>query len=271
VDLFVRDSGPVDAPAIVFLHGGIMSGWTWEPVVARMQHYRCLVPDLPQYGSSFHQGPFEMSRAAGAVADLIRTRVEAGRAHLVGSSLGAQVGVALLASEPYLVDRAVLSSTLINTLPAVQLTRRLAGVLARTAAFRWLLINRHWDAGHAAQNADYDADARLNSGAQFAYIAEASAGFTLPRTLDKVDVPTLFVTGTNELRVIRHWAALLAQSMPNGVDRLAVGMGHDWPLHNPDLFARTADAWLSGSTLPAELVVRPVRGRQGRRHDRSRR
>ncbi|KAA0103200.1 alpha/beta fold hydrolase [Mycolicibacterium sp. P1-5] len=271
MDLFVRDSGPVDAPAVVFLHGGIMSGWTWEPVVARMGRYRCLVPDLPQYGKSFQQGPFEMSRAAGAVADLIRTRVETGRAHLVGFSLGAQVGVQLLASEPHLVDRAVLSSTSINTLPAVQLTRRLAGMFARTAAFRWLLINRYWNAGHAVQDADYSEDVRLNSGAQFAQIAQESAGFTVPRTLDNADVPTLFVTGTNELRAIRHWAALLAQSMPHGVDRLAVGMSHDWPWHNPELFARTADAWLSGNPLPAELVARPVRGGEGRRRDRSHR
>lgn len=267
----MRESGPADAPAIVFLHGGLMSGWSWEPVVDRMRHYRCLVPDLPQYGRSFHQGPFEMERAAGAIADLIRTRVKTGRAHLVGFSLGAQVGVELLASEPYLIDRAVLSSTLINTLPAVELTRRLAGAFARTAAFRWLLINRYWDAGHTVQNEDYEEDARLNSGAHFAHIAEASAGFILPRALDNADVPTLFVAGTNELRIIRHWAALLARSMPNGVDRFAVGMSHDWPLHNPDLFARTVDAWLSGSTLPAELVARPVRGREGRRRDRSHR
>lgn len=269
--MFVRESGSVDAPAIVFLHGGLMSGWTWDPVVERLQHYHCLVPDLPQYGKSFRQGPFEMGRAAGAVAELIRSRVPAGRAHLVGFSLGAQVGVQLLASEPHLVDRAVLSSTLVNTLPGVPLTRRLAGMFARTALFRWLLITRHWDAGHAAQNAGYDEDARLNSGVQLAHIATASAGFTMPDGLKTSDVPVLFVAGADELRAIRHWAALLARSMPNGVNRIAVGMGHDWPLHNPDLFARTADAWLSGTTLPAELMARPAGGSEGRRRDRSRR
>lgn len=267
----MRDSGPADAPAIVFLHGGIMSGWTWQPVVARLPQYRCLVPDLPQYGGSFAHGPFEMSRAADAISDLIRTRVEAGRAHLVGYSLGAQVGVQLLASEPHLIDHAVLSSTLLNTMPAPHLTRCLAGVVARSAAFRWLLVNRYWDAGHAAQNSDYIEDARLNSGAQFAHIAEASAGFTLPQTLDKADPPTLFVTGNDELRMAQRWAELLARSMPNGVTRLAMGMDHDWPMRNPDLFARTIDAWLSGESLPAELVARPVRGQRGPRRDKSHR
>lgn len=138
-----------------------MSGWSWEPVVMRMQHYRCLVPDLPQYGNSFQQGPFEMGRAADAIAELIRTRVRTGRVHLVGFSLGAQVGVQLLATEPRLIDRAVLSSTFVNTMPAAQLTRRLAGLVARTSVFRWLLINRHWDAHHAAQNQGYQDDAQI--------------------------------------------------------------------------------------------------------------
>jgi len=53
MDLFVREYGPVGAPAIVFIHGGKMSGWSWEPMVQRMQGYHCLVPDLPQYGRAF--------------------------------------------------------------------------------------------------------------------------------------------------------------------------------------------------------------------------
>ncbi|WP_431230966.1 alpha/beta fold hydrolase [Mycolicibacterium psychrotolerans] len=118
MDLFVRESGPADAPAIVFLHGGLLSGWTWRPVVERLPQYHCLVPDLPQYGKSFHLGPFEMTRAANAVAELIRGRVSTGRAHVVGYSLGAQVGVQLMATQPRLVDRAVFSSTFVNTFPA---------------------------------------------------------------------------------------------------------------------------------------------------------
>ena len=37
-----------------------------------------------------------MARAATAVAELIRSKVGAGRAHVVGFSLGAQVGLQLL-------------------------------------------------------------------------------------------------------------------------------------------------------------------------------
>jgi pimeloyl-ACP methyl ester carboxylesterase len=256
VDLYVRESGPVGAPAIVFLHGGDMSGWSWEPVVERMPQYRCLVPDLPQFGKSFHEGPFEMGRAASAVAELIRSRVGTGLAHVVGFSLGAQVGVQLLATEPKLVDRAVLCGTIVNTIPYVRLTQRLLGLLARNKWYRGA-VNRRRNARDtgipSAKIDDYREDVRLITGPQFANIVEASAGFTLPEGLDKSDTPALFLTGAKEMPLVRRTAAALAQRMPNGVDGVASGMVHDWPLRYPDLFSRTVDGWLSETAMPPEI------------------
>jgi len=258
MDLFVRESGPVGAPAIVFLHGAYTSGWYWEPVVERMQQYHCLVPDLPHYGRSFEQGPFEMGRAAAAVAELIRSRVDTGRAHVVGLSLGAQVGVQLLATEPKLVDRAVLCGTAINRVPLVPLTRRLLSLPARNSMYRGIVRRyRHaWQAKVAAAHVDeYREDVRLITSGQLADVIMASAGFRLPEELHQSDSPTLFVAGARELPFVRRWAAALAQQMPNGVDRVAVGMPHDGPTRYPDLFSRTVDGWLTDSALPPEIAL----------------
>ena len=256
--LFVRESGPVGAPAIVFLHGAYTSGWSWEPVVERMQQYRCLVPDLPHYGKSFEEGPFEMGRAAAAVAELIRSRVDTGRAHVVGLSLGAQVGVQLLATEPKLVDRAVLCGTIINRVPFVPLTRRLLALPARNAMYRWM-VGRYRNAWHSmvpsAHIDDYREDVRLITSGQLAHVIMASAGFTLPEELHKSDSPTLFLAGAKEMPVVRRWAAALAQQMPNGVDRVATGMPHEWHTRYPDLFARTVDSWFTDSALPPEIAL----------------
>jgi pimeloyl-ACP methyl ester carboxylesterase len=260
MELFVRESGPVGAPAIVFLHGAEEhNGWSWEPVVERMQRYRCLVPDLPGLGKSFHRGPFEMGRAATAVAEVIRSRVATGRVHVVGFSLGAQVAVQLLATEPELVDRAVLCGTIINTLPGARLMARLLGLLARVW-FPWV-INRRNARDVRTPSAKIDDYREVVTGAQVAHVVAASAGFTLLEGLDKSDSPTLFLTGAKEIRFVRHSAAALAQRMPNGVNRVAIGMGHDWPLRYPDLFSRTVDGWLTGTALPLEIGL-PNSGRR---------
>ncbi|HEY9306122.1 MAG TPA: alpha/beta hydrolase [Mycobacterium sp.] len=256
MDLFVRESGPVTAPTIVFLHGANMSGWSWEPVVQRLQRYHCLVPDLPQYGKSVQQGPFEMNRAADAVAELIRSRVGSAGAHVVGFSLGAQVGVQLLATEPQLVDRAVLCGTVINSLPWNRLTQLTLGPLARITWFPWILNRRRNMRRFGIPSAkldDYREDLRLMRGQEFARIVAASGGFTIPDGLDKSDSPTLFLTGGKEMPFVRRWAAALAQPMPNGVNKVAIGMYHDWPLRYPDLFSRTLDGWLNDTTLPPEI------------------
>jgi pimeloyl-ACP methyl ester carboxylesterase len=258
VDLFVRESGPATAPAIVFLHGGNMSGWSWEPVVGRMQQYRCLVPDLPHFGKSFQQGPFEMRSAAAAVAELIRAHVGTGRAHVAGFSLGAQVGLQLLATEPHVVNRAVLCGTVINTTPFVRQTQLLLGSISRNAMYRRVL-RRYRNARPAPIPSDkideYREDVRLITSGQLADVVVASAGFTRPEGLDKSDSPTLFITGAKEPAHVRRWAAELARHMDNGVDRVANGKVHDWPLRDPELFSRTVDCWLTGSALPAEIAA----------------
>ena len=261
MDLFVRESGPVGGPAVVFLHGGEYSGQSWQPVVERMQRYRCLVPDLPHHGESFQPGPFEMAGAATAVAELIRSRVGTGRVHVVGHSLGAQVGVQLLATEPELVDRAVLCGTIVNAMPVVRLTAPLLGLVAWISRSVTIRRNARPVGVASAKIDDYREDVRLLPPAQVAHLVAASGGFTLPEELDKSDSATLFLTGSKEMRLIRRSAAALAQRMPNGVDAVAIGMDHEWPLRDPDLFSRTVDAWLSGTALPPEIAL-PNSGRR---------
>lgn len=233
-----------------------MSGWSWESVIARLPRYHCLVPDLPQYGQSVEEGPFEMGRAAAVVAEIIRSRVGTGRAHLVGFSLGAQVALQLMATEPEVIDRAVLCGPAINAMPAARAVQFVLGQLARTPPFQWA-IKRHWKTREtwipSAKIGHYREDQRLMTHSKLAHIVSESAGFTVPPGLGNSNSPTLIVTGGNELPFTRQWAALLAQSMPNGVNRIATGMRHDWPLRCPDLFSRTVDGWISQTAIPPEV------------------
>ena len=69
-----RDVG--DGPSLVFVHGALVDGRLWEPVVDRLEGHRCIVPDLP-LGS--HRTPLRPD------ADLTPT----GLAQLIADFLGA--------------------------------------------------------------------------------------------------------------------------------------------------------------------------------------
>ena len=57
MSLFLRESGPVSAPTIVFLHGGGVSGWSWQSQIEAFPDYHLLVPDLPEHGRSLNKAP----------------------------------------------------------------------------------------------------------------------------------------------------------------------------------------------------------------------
>jgi pimeloyl-ACP methyl ester carboxylesterase len=53
VSLYVREAGPADAPAVLFLHGLGLSSAMWQAQFERLaDFYHCLAPDLPECGNS---------------------------------------------------------------------------------------------------------------------------------------------------------------------------------------------------------------------------
>jgi pimeloyl-ACP methyl ester carboxylesterase len=109
-----RSSGP-NLPAVVFLHAIGTSGWMWQEQIEQLTDFDCLVPDLPGHGHSHDVRWRAFEQTADLVAEIIRKNVPSGRAHVVGLSLGAYVGLTLLVRHPSVVERAMLSG--INVLP----------------------------------------------------------------------------------------------------------------------------------------------------------
>lgn len=109
--LFTREAGQPPNPAIVFLHGGGLSSRMWLPQFERLPEFYCLAPDLPEQGESLLVRPFDLENASLRVAEVIRERVPARRAHVVGLSLGGATVLSLLRLVPELVDRALVCGT----------------------------------------------------------------------------------------------------------------------------------------------------------------
>ena len=129
----VLAAGPLDAPAIVFVHGTRLSAAAWTAQLADLGgEFRAIAVDLPAHGTRANE-PFTLEAGADTLAATIREHAAGGRAVVVGLSLGGYVAMALAARQPNLVRGLVLSGATaepvgIRTLPYLALAAVMDGV-----------------------------------------------------------------------------------------------------------------------------------------------
>jgi pimeloyl-ACP methyl ester carboxylesterase len=101
--------GPMDAPAIVFLHGTRMTRTQWYPHLRRLgTRYRCVAVDLPGHGRRADE-PFTIEGVVAAVDEAIAAEVPAGRAVIAGLSLGGYMAIEVADARPDLVQGLILA------------------------------------------------------------------------------------------------------------------------------------------------------------------
>lgn len=250
--LFVEERGPGEAPTIVLLHGGGLSGRMWEPQLERLPDWHCIVPDLPEQGRSAHVAPFTLDDAAERVAKLIRDRAPGGRAHIVGLSLGGAVALTVLRRNPELVRRAVVSGT------AAGIGRTLGAVSKASAKmYRWFRPETVADMslkqfGIPGKYRDVlQHDLVIGTRPEFIrHFTDALMTMVLPVGSA---VPVLVAVGERETVVAKRSARRIAAALPGARAVLVPRAGHVWNLQHPDLFADTVRAWCTGSPLPETL------------------
>jgi pimeloyl-ACP methyl ester carboxylesterase len=135
--------GPADAPAIVLVHGTRLTRAQWSVPVRRLsRRYRCVVLDLPGHGTRARE-PFTLEAAARCVAEAVEAAVPAGRAVIVGLSLGGYVAIEAAERFPDRVAGLVLAGC--SGEPSGSSgwpIRALASILERTPPAILELVNR---------------------------------------------------------------------------------------------------------------------------------
>jgi pimeloyl-ACP methyl ester carboxylesterase len=252
--MYFIDAGPENAPTVVLLHGGGMGGWSWQPEIDRLPDYHLLIPDMPGQGQSLEEGPFTFEQAATKIADMIRERAHGGKAHVAGLSLGAQTLVHLLAVAPEVVTGAFATGTLARKLPGANLIRPTLALYNPFKNIPFMVRANMWGLGVPDEYYDrFAADTRDASVDSWTAIFRANMAFEVPSGLDKVTGPVLLTAGEKEYGLMKASAQALAAAIPGAKAYVVQGVGHNWPLAQPDLYTRTLRAWLTGARLPAEL------------------
>jgi pimeloyl-ACP methyl ester carboxylesterase len=108
-----------DQVPIVFLHGLVVSGEYFQPLVSRLDPgMRLYIPDFPGFGKSSSAKSFESIAAMTEMFAAWLDREQIGHACLIANSLGCQIVTQLAVTRPDLVDRFILISPTMN--PAIR-------------------------------------------------------------------------------------------------------------------------------------------------------
>jgi pimeloyl-ACP methyl ester carboxylesterase len=253
--LYVNAIGPAKAKTIIFLHGGGVSGWMWEPQLASFTDYRCLVVDMPEHGKSIEKGPFSIENTADRIIGMIRSHVAGAKAHLVGLSLGAQVITQILATASEVVDHTVISGTLVTGVPGASLIGLTAAIYMPFRGIEVLIRANMKSLGIPAKYLpQFRENTQLLTRGTFARITRENMRFRLPCNLDKVTTPTLIMIGQKERGIMHKSANELVTAIPTAQGCVAPNVGHNWNFEAPELFSRTVRAWIEDKPLPSVLL-----------------
>ena len=132
-EFFVRESGSVEAPAVVLIHGWNLDGaMTFHHIIpALSRRYRVIVPDLRNHGrSDWVRGPVEIAELADDVAGILDA-LGLGGSTVLGFSMGGLVVQELARRHPRHVGRMILAATAARPISQTRLLARVAFWLAR--------------------------------------------------------------------------------------------------------------------------------------------
>lgn len=228
---------------IVFLHGGNVANWSWDPQVRAFSDYEVLTPHLPGFGARAAEDWAGLDSAADDVAAIIADEVSTGGVHLVGLSLGGVIALRVVARHPELVDSLMLSGV-----PAIGVSssmRKLSRMQLKLFSSEWFWRFQAGAYGMIADEKDLFTDhgTKLRADNMRAIMDEVDPG-GLPQKLEDYQGPVLVLAGGKEPKLVSKSFPALGKAWPQAQFRTAAGRHHQWNIEDPILFNATVRSWI---------------------------
>ncbi|GAA1359232.1 alpha/beta hydrolase [Arthrobacter rhombi] len=244
------------AQTLVFLHGGNVANWMWDPQVKAFPAYQVFTPHLPGFGARAEEDWQGLDSAADDVAAFIAEEVEDGRVHLVGLSLGGVVGLRAVARHPELFASALFSGASVRPVGAAARVSSAAQLRFGDAEWFWKVQAGAFGIPAHSRQLYSDHGLSLRPENMKALVEEVYAG-GLPGGLGDFAGRLLMVAGAREPAVVRKGFADVAAVRPNTEFRLAPGMHHQWSIEDPLFFNAMVRAWIERGEAHPRLARVP--------------
>ena len=251
--LYFKETGNMDAPIIVFIHGGGLSGWMWNKQIEFFKDHHLLIPDIESHGNSLNEHFISIPESAKKIIQLIESKANGEKVIIIGLSLGAQILVEILSTKPEIVDCAIINSALVRPM---KFTKKLI-----KPAFKMtfgLIKNRKFAKLQAKQlyisDEDFETyfeESKRTSLDDLIQVIESNMSYALPQGFKNSKVRTMVLVGSKEKGVMLKSAQDMLRS--NNYCKLysVPGIGHGVSLADPQLFNKIAKAWIENETFIA--------------------
>ncbi len=253
-EIFVRESGPEDAPPLVLVHGWSFDGeMNFFPIIpALSEHFRVIVPDHRNHGKSDRiRGSFEIHDLA---ADIVGVLDELGydEVDLFGFSMGGMASQVIAHRHPERIRRLILAGTAAfpidrhrpGALVAFWVARALARFSKKEAAlftFRFLRRTRIIESAHER----WMWAALMNRDPSLFYeSANAAWRFDSRPWVGEIDRPTMVIIPTADQVVPVRTQYDLAGRI-DGAEIVEIpDVGHESILSRPDAYVEAIKGFL---------------------------
>jgi pimeloyl-ACP methyl ester carboxylesterase len=254
---------------IILIHGGAGGIWTWTPTIQLLPEFYCLMPELPEHGSSQSNGFFSIKSTADQIIGFIK-ETQLRRISLVGLSVGGQIAVEILAKAPELIKCAVISGALTFPLPGYRIglySEAIMAFLYRVGVHpwkrndAWIRLNMKTSAGMPESGfSDFKKNFQSLTLSGWTNAMSEFYRYRLPDGLEKANVPTLLVAGMHEKTDIQPTNLMLSKKLPSVKstilgknEKWTAAQEHNWSVTFPEICAATIRAWINHEPLPKEL------------------
>jgi pimeloyl-ACP methyl ester carboxylesterase len=245
-----------DRPLLVFLHGAGMNRTVWQLQVRYFaaHGFSVLALDLPGHGESEGPPPDSVSGYAQWLGEVV-SEVGNGPAHLVGTSMGAQIAWHLTGTRPDQVrSLTVLGFAERMTVNTELLTAAIDDDhLAFELMTAWGLSRRSHQGGHPTPGLWMPgATVRLLERCSPGVLAndlEACRQYDAAPLAASIDVPTLFLLGERDLMVPPRGASSLEAAVVGSRTVIVPGVGHVMMFEQPDVVIDELASFLGDTTL----------------------
>ncbi|MGH7396928.1 MAG: alpha/beta fold hydrolase [Candidatus Rokuibacteriota bacterium] len=261
---FFREAGR--GAAVVCIHSSASSSAQWRPLMDRLaSRFRTLAADLYGSGRSPRWPAVRPLSLTDEVALLGSAFAAAGeRFHLVGHSYGGAVALAAALAAPERVESLVLfEPVLFSVLIAEDATQPAAREIAAVRHDTVAALERGNPHASGARFVDYWMGAgawaampeprrEALATAMSKVKAEWDAAFREPTPLSAfaaLDVPVLYITGSESPASGRAVARLLTKTLPRVTAVEIAGVGHMGPVTHPDRINALIERHLTGGAI----------------------